>query len=130
MVEESNVIYERVNMTMIERLEKVGCKVRVRHLREKQFEFEIPRNVNKGLAATLVNVEYAPRGGQTTVSIFTREGLHVLGESNCSHKDIFCRETGRKLALTRALKKLLELKADDYHEIHDEIDTVYDELTA
>ncbi len=33
-------------------------------------------------------------------------GMEVIGTANCSHADIFSKETGRKIALTRAVKPL------------------------
>lgn len=44
-------------------------------------------------------------GLYTTCSIFTRDGRLVSsGEAQCSKKDMFSKETGRKVSLKRALE--------------------------
>lgn len=44
-------------------------------------------------------------GLYTTCSIFTRDGRFVSsGEAECSKKDMFSKDTGRKVSLKRALE--------------------------
>lgn len=99
-------------MDMIGKLREIGCIVFVKHFRERHFVFEIPRHIHKGLAATLVEVNFAARGGATTIRVQTPNCIYADGESNCSHADIFCKKTGRNWALMRCLKQLKSLVSD------------------
>ena len=45
-------------------------------------------------------------GGRVTVRILTKSGEEIEAVSDCSIVDVFNKETGRRIALGRAIKKL------------------------
>ena len=89
----------------LQELQAKGFRVRVRHFRDKRITFDSPQ-IHRGLAAVLARVDFAATGGATEVSVVTPEGAVYVGTSECSHKDMFCRRTGRELAMGRVVTAL------------------------
>lgn len=81
----------------VKELRQSGYKVKCLHFRNKT-------NILAGQW-----LEYpinAPKGGKTEVHIISPEGVKASGEAKCSNKENYCRKTGVKIALGRALKAL------------------------
>lgn len=54
---------------------------------------------------TKVSVGFAPNGTKCTLATFKLNGQPQLtGFAFCSHKDNFCKATGRRVALARSIK--------------------------
>jgi hypothetical protein len=69
-----------------------NCLVSIRHEYKQHFD---------RVAESFVRV---PRS--TEVTVIDSKGKEVTGKSICSKKDLFQKETGRKIALKRALEQL------------------------
>lgn len=87
-------------MNKIEELRSQKNLVRVIHKRIMNSQLMTKSEILK-TAQDLSGVE--PRGGQTTIEITTPEGINLVGVANCSKDDGFCRKTGVRFALERAL---------------------------
>lgn len=82
----------------LESLRKAGYRVDVIHNREVVYN-------------SLNDVEFAPCGGQTVVTIEAPNKTHgAKGIANCSKVDNYNRKMGYKIALGRALKQMPEFK--------------------
>ena len=56
------------------------------------------------LGSTEVAFNHLRREGVTTCNVVVKGGIYQ-GTARCSHEDTFCRDTGRKEAMTKALSK-------------------------
>jgi hypothetical protein len=97
----------------IHELRKKGWKVRVGHFRNF-YRFD-PKTGKKNSVTVLYKVreESYPdyyldsKGGYTVISINVPEkSEELVGFSNCSEEELYCRKTGVKKALARALSLL------------------------
>ncbi len=76
---------------MIKELKQKGWRVDVIH-RRNRFDGDIESN-----------------GGATTV-ILTKHNKAIVGTAVCSESDTYCKETGRNIALARALVQIPEFR--------------------
>lgn len=53
---------------------------------------------------TTYDREVSTKGGYTIVTLVTPEGKEFIGRATCSMNDVYCRKTGRELALQRAVE--------------------------
>ncbi len=78
----------------VQQLRKLGYQVKIIHNRRMEYE-QMP----DGMKPILL-----PRGGATN-AIIQKDGKSFYGVAVCSDKDNYCRSTGRKVALARAMAK-------------------------
>lgn len=81
----------------VETLRKQGFKVAVFHR----------RRYNHKLVQPLL-----PYGGKTEVVVTDLEGNTATGKARCSKEDAYCKKTGVRIALDRALQKLAKKEFD------------------
>ena len=48
--------------------------------------------------------QVSTKGGYTVVTLVNPEGKEFIGRATCSMNDVYCRKTGRELALRRAVE--------------------------
>mgnify|MGYP001569930002 CR=1 FL=1 len=104
-------------MQTVEELRAAGYKVRVCYYRAYADSFLDPDDTDRIILLTryqaekegLYNSLFGPlqKCGKTVVEVRSPTGVEVVGESLCSAKDQFSRKLGRKVALGRAMTKLL-----------------------
>lgn len=76
----------------VQQLKKLGYQVKIIHNRRMELDED-------SLDYTIL-----PRGGATNV-VIQKDGKSFDGMAVCSDKDNYCRATGRKVALARAMAK-------------------------
>jgi hypothetical protein len=76
----------------VAQLKKLGYQVKVIHNRRMELDDET------------LDYTVLPRGGATNV-VLQKDGKQFSGVALCSDKDNYCRSTGRKVALARAMAK-------------------------
>lgn len=92
-------------------LRRKGYKVRVYHSRDTEPIFD-PRG-------GWTSVKKA-KGGHTEVNLISPQGIRATGEALCSLKDNYCKKTGVRIALKRALENLKE-EENVFEEVASEI---------
>jgi hypothetical protein len=80
----------------VQKLKQMGYRVDIIHSRI--------RDIN-----ALGKPEIAARGGNT-IAVLKKSGHIYRGEAICSKDDNYCKSTGRKVALARALAKIPSLR--------------------
>jgi hypothetical protein len=84
-------------MLSVHNLRRMGYKVKVWHTRN-----EIEKQHFGGFS-----YELDPHGGMTEVEVYDMDDQKsYVGTALCSDKDNYCRKTGVKIALGRALKQM------------------------
>ena len=83
----------------------------VKSLRQKGYKVKCfhTRNIPDLLSEGNTNYNYElfdAKGGKTEVQLIDPNGIKASGEAKCSNKENYCRKTGVKIALGRALKAL------------------------
>ncbi len=76
----------------VQQLKKLGYQVKVIHNRRMELDEET------------YDYTVLPRGGATHVALI-KDGKSYAGIAVCSDKDNYCKSTGRKVALARAMAK-------------------------
>lgn len=107
-----------VNMPTVKELRQTGYKVRVYHLRNALIyqrgkerigknlsRFEIMQFASRTSDAGGFAASVLPTGGMTVVEV-TKDGKTSRGEAKVFYKDNYCKKTGVKLALEKALNEL------------------------
>jgi len=88
-------------------------KETVKELRQSGYKVKCLHFRNKTNFLAGQWLEYpinAPKGGKTEVQLIDPNGIKARGEAKCSEKENYCRKTGVKIALGRALKELERAK--------------------
>ncbi len=74
----------------VQQLKNLGYQVKIIHNRRMQSDF--------------TDYIILPRGGMTN-AVIQKDGKIYAGAARCSDKDNYCKSTGRKVALARAMAK-------------------------
>lgn len=76
----------------------------VQQLKNLGYQVKIIHNRRMELDETTWDYTILPRGGATNVTL-VKDGKAYGGIALCSDKDNYCKSTGRKVALARAMAK-------------------------
>ncbi len=98
----------------VEKLRQNNYLVRVTHYRDYESDIGIER-LPKYQARDLAYdyTQPLPTGGYTMVEITDPDGTTVIGEAECSVKENFCRKLGLRIALSRAMFELDQIKKQE-----------------
>lgn len=80
----------------VKELKNLGYEVNIIHTRKHTFNAWGKRTLNS-------------RGGKT-VAVITRNGKTASGVAICAETDNYCKDTGRKIALSRAFVEFPDLR--------------------
>lgn len=90
-------------MKTVEELRRQGYKVKIFHKRLVEYQIITGLRYGEKRGNAYASKIILPRGGKTEVHITTPYGFELVGIAKCSEDDNYCKRTGVKIALDRAL---------------------------